>query len=277
MNRLHCSNVYLSNDNKIVEIPERLRHFGNSIYNKELAQLEEYVIQNFPNIYVIDISKYFIPDQQYNPDTTPVHYEEKYNLLLSNIYEDIISCERVKYYYDTLPIQMVIDLLNRPVSTDDFLKIYSERELPFCTDTFLDFILKQQNITDIATNRGWIATLYQKYFMIQEELRNSDYRLLLKMLLENDALWNETEFFKEMVYKYLCDIQSNLELSIPQLYEDFLQNFNNELTEKWILQLNVLSIIAPDYEQVSTYLLEYYNATDNNTAFLKTILNQKQL
>ena len=123
LNRLNCSSIYLTNEKTIQAIPERLLAFGNAGYNKELAFLEEYIMKKYPDIYITDVSKYFIPDYSYNPDTTPVHYEENYNILLSSVLEDIVTTGTETKYHDTIPAQMVAKILNRPVSDDDFIKI----------------------------------------------------------------------------------------------------------------------------------------------------------
>jgi len=272
LNRLDCSNIFLSQDRKILPIPERLGHFGNAKYNKELALLEEYVIKKYPNIYAVDISKYFIPDYAHNADTTPVHYEANYDVLLSEIYKDIVK-DGKRRYYDTMPAQMVADMLSRPISTEDFLKLYEERKVPFRTDTFLDYIFNQQSIINVVVHRKWVADLYNEYASVQEELKGENAKELITRLLAKERIWKYEKDITKTVYTYLCEVEECLKLSVSQLYQNFLKHFEEAIPEKWMIELNVLAIVAPNYEQVSDYLLEYYNAIEDDTAFLKTCLN----
>ena len=103
LNRLSCSGLYMDSGHAVKKIPENLHHFGSDRHNAALHALEEYVIQRYPQIHAVDITKYFIPDQSYNPDTTPVHYEEHYKMSLAQIYEKIMG-GNAAHYNDEIPV-----------------------------------------------------------------------------------------------------------------------------------------------------------------------------
>ena len=279
LNRLNCSNTYVSKENKLKEIPERLRHFGNSTYNQALHALEDYVIEKYCP-YVVDISKYFIPDENYNPDTTPVHYEKNYHLLQSDIISRIILkqcvCGGVALrYYDTLTPLITSELLRRSISNQDFFTLYQERTLPFSTDTLLDYIFQLQNLDTITSNRNWISSLYRLYSLILQKT-GGKVRPGIQRLLQNRDLWKDQNVspLKQMVYNYLSEVNQYLHTHIPEIYQEFISNFEDGIPEKWMMLLNILSIISPDYEDVQLYLSQFYQATDDRDSIQKMIANQ---
>ena len=270
LNRLNCSRNFLDANRDVKQIPDAFCHFGSAKYNEELSALEDYIIKKYPQIYVTDLTKYFIPDYVHNPDTTPVHYEEYFNVLLSQTYEDICLSGR-RHYCDVIPPKMVGELLNRPVSTENFMELYLDRELPFCSDTCLDFLFTQKDLRDVATHRMWIASLYQAY----ADDNGISEAEVIGHILATEKLWLEADAFIQTVNALLKGVQICLQLSVHQLYQTFLEAFENDETETWIMCLNVLAIVAPGYENVPNYLMEYYMAMEDTVACRKVMMNYK--
>ncbi|MFB5763841.1 DUF6270 domain-containing protein [Paenibacillus medicaginis] len=129
--RLQCCNKYISKDGTVRKTLPNLLNFGNPIYNKQLYDLEEYVINKY-DPYIIDISKYFVADENYNPDVTPVHFEENYGVTSWILMEDIILNKPKQKYYDNITPEVVADLLERPVDDENFKIIWDESENFFC-------------------------------------------------------------------------------------------------------------------------------------------------
>ena len=104
-------------------------------------------------------------------------------------------------------------------------------------------------------------------------MKGENEKELITRLLAKERIWKYEKDITKTVYTYLCEVEECLKLSVSQLYQNFLKHFEEAIPEKWMIELNVLAIVAPNYEQVSDYLLEYYNAIEDDTAFLKTCLN----
>lgn len=277
LNRLNCSTVFMSKNHRIYDIPERLCSFGNAKYNTALYDLENYIIDKYQP-YVIDISKYFIPDEADNPDTTPVHYENLYTVTQSSIMKRILTdTENRTRYFDALPPLTTAALLERPVSDKDFLRIYKERELPFSCDSLLDYVFQMWEAEEIAKNRVWIARLYRKY---DSALKNipSDSTLLQPLLSDHD-LWsdmsNSSSSLRQSVFQYLHDTDLLLHMPVADLYRRFLSAFESGQLSKWILELNALSILAPDYQDVPRYLSQFYEAAGDDYSIRKLALESR--
>jgi len=189
LNRLNCCGIYLSKSGAVEEIPQNFRFFGDVKYNQLLWALENYVIDKYHPI-VIDISKYFISDENYNPDTTPVHFEKNYNILQSNILLQILT-DGKRGYFDVLPASIIADLLRRPISDEDFCTICSQRTPFFNSDTVLDYIFQIQDVKEITANREWIASIYQKY----DEACSHNHSGIngVEAILSDSSLWKEDE------------------------------------------------------------------------------------
>ena len=114
----------------MLPLPERVLAFGNMKYNKALAELEEWLIKRH-NPYVIDVTKYFIADQNFEPDVTPVHYEENYRKSAWALMKHILLERPERRYFDELPKSVTADLLNRKVSDTAFGGIYRDYKKPF--------------------------------------------------------------------------------------------------------------------------------------------------
>lgn len=277
LNRLDCSGIYLSRGDVVEDIPENLRFFGDPKYNQMLYALENYIIDQY-HPYVVDISKYFIPDADYNPDVTPVHYEEAYWILQSGIMQEIIGGGE-RRYFDILPPSIVSDLLERPVSDKDFDRIYATRALPFETSTILDYFFQLQEFDDIAKNRHFIASLYRQYE--RRNMSGKSCQEIIAHMLHDANLWKKTpkgspSFINE-VFQYLQKAYRLLTIGIPELYRLFLLDLEEENVLEWIFKLNLLSLIAPGYEEVHTYLLQFYQAGGDDFSLRKLSVEQSVL
>lgn len=274
LNRLSCSNIYLTGKNTIKDIPENLRFFGDSKYNHMLYDLENYIIDNHCP-FVVDISKYFIPDEHYNADTTAVHYEEAYEILQSRIIMEIIEGNG-RRYFDTLPLPYVSDLLERPVSDQEFLDIYSQRALPFETNTVLDYFFQVQEMDEVVKNRRFIASIYRQFY--QAGAGRISCQETVEHVLNESVLWVSSAALKaplvENFFQYLYKVNRFLKLGIPALYASFLSDLNGGNVPEWMFKLNLLSIVAPRYEDIPVYLSQFYQAVGDDFSLRKHFLDQ---
>jgi len=264
LNRLICSKYYVSRQNSVYLIEGGRCHFGNAKYNDALRELENYLIDKY-NLYVVDISKYFIPDEAHTADTTPVHYEPDYVALQSKYMKEIILDKTANRYCDVLPIEMMVKLLQRPVSEDDFIKIYEDRELPFSTGTLLDELFKNEALEQIASNRMWITKLYSTY-ALGESAKDG-----IKLIIENRDIWGDAplSLFQTKIYNNLNILSVLLQLAAPALYELFVKDFEESNTELWMWELRVLWHIAPDYKDVPRLIEQYYTAINDEVSLRK--------
>ncbi|WP_432750001.1 DUF6270 domain-containing protein [Paenibacillus amylolyticus] len=128
--RVSCFNNYITSNKEINPTPPNLLAFGNEIYNSALFELENYIIEKY-NPYVLDVSKYFIADEDYESDVTPVHFEENYNISSWSLMKDIILNKPKQRYYDNLRPKIFAQLLERPVADRDFEFLWKERGVCF--------------------------------------------------------------------------------------------------------------------------------------------------
>lgn len=239
-----------------------------------LYALEDYIIDRYHPI-VVDISKYFIPDENYNPDTTPVHFEESYNVLQSRIIQRILL-NGEKGYFDVLPSFIISDLLRRPVSDKDFCNIYSQRELPFNSGTVLDFIFQMQELEEIAANRRWIASVYQKY---NEVSTNGNSGIsAVEAVLADSSLWekagSEESPFISSVLQYLHKVDGCLQMPPSELYRLFELDFEREDVPEWMFKLNLLSVTSPNYRDAPSYLSQFYQTVGDSGSLCKLSVEQ---
>ena len=253
--RLSCSKCYMTIDHRIEQINERLLHFGNAKYNAMIRKLENYIIEKY-KLYVVDISQYFIPDEAYNPDTTPVHFEAAYNLVLSNILKEIIQNKPDKRYYDEIPRKIVSELMLRSVSENDFKTIYAERKLPFAENRITDMIFNMCSLDEIIRHRDWIASIY-----------NIDER----DILSDQAIWKDAEkdIFIKSVQKEYEEFYSYYYLPQEDRYQLFLDSFEAGDVSKWIKIIKLMSSFDIGYKDAVYYVMQYYTAINDNEGMIK--------
>ncbi|KIL40661.1 hypothetical protein SD70_12160 [Gordoniibacillus kamchatkensis] len=258
--RLNCCNKYISKDGIVKPTPSNLLKYGTPKYNKQLHELEEYIIDKY-NPYVIDVSKYFIADENYNPDVSPVHFEENYGLSSWQLMQTIILNKPKQKYYDTLTPRVVADLLNRPIDDQNYKIIWSESEHFFVACDLLDDISSQSEHLGIIKNRKWLASLYSKadnifskpYLEITEKLS-----LINQFIDDLKHPETENDFTREYVQK-LKEKQYYLNQPVEQLLENFLNALDTG-DLKWVQMLNCIGILLPANEDVIYYQLEYNKA-----------------
>ncbi|OBZ10739.1 hypothetical protein A8L34_19415 [Bacillus sp. FJAT-27264] len=181
--RIRSCNNYIAKDGEVKDTPPAMLHFGNAVYNKPLYELEEYVIDKY-NPYVVDVSKYFIADEEYNTDVTPVHFEENYAISSWSLMQNIILNKPKQRYYDNLRPQVVADLLGRRVADRNFEVIWRETESFFVANDLLDDISSDSDPIDIIQNREWLAALYQGVDVIHSAFSDMDINEKLTLINE---------------------------------------------------------------------------------------------
>ncbi|KAF6558674.1 hypothetical protein G9G63_25360 [Paenibacillus sp. EKM202P] len=268
--RTRGCNHYISRDGEVKDTPPAMLHFGNAIYNKQLYELEEYVINKY-NPYVLDVSKYFIADEEYNRDVTPVHFEENYAISSWSLMQNIILNKPKQRYYDNLRPQVVADLLRRRVDERNFEVIWRETESFFVSNDLLDDICLESASIDIIQNRKWLATLYQKVDEVYSTFSdiNMDEKLtFINEFINGIELSEEDNVFQRYYLNKLKEKQEYLNLPVEHLVESFTEALDkNDL--RWVQMLNCLGILLPEDEAVMYYHLQYSIAVDNKLMITK--------
>lgn len=267
--RVRCCNNYLSKEREVKATPPNLLNYGNSIYNKPLYELEEYVIKKY-NPYVLDVSKYFIADEDYNPDVTPVHFEENYLKSSWSLMQDVILNKPKQRYYDNLSPQVVADLLGRMVDDKNFEMILKESECFFVACDLLDDISVESASIDVIQNRKWLATLYQKVDRIYSTLHmdiNEKLTLINEFIDGIEQSETDNAFKRKYIHK-LKEKQSYLNQPLEHLVESFLAALDKG-DLRWVQMLNCLGILLPEDEGIMYYQLQYYMAFDNKVMITK--------
>jgi len=262
LSRLNCCGQYITKNNIVEALPERVLYFGNDKYNTALAELERYIISKY-NPYVIDVSKYFIADENYSSDVTPVHYEKNYEVSAWNLLRHILLNHPVQRYFDYLPPKVTADLLVRVVSDGDYLKIWQKRERPFVSFAFLDDYFLTLSEGDILNNRLWIASLYRFF----EAVELDTFPIKQIALIREFAIWigkhkTKNDFQKETVI-FFQEKARYFEQSPDMLLAEFIRAFEAG-DSNWIHILSCLYIMIPDDPQVAMYRSHYILALEKD-------------
>ena len=99
-NCFRANNYYLSKKGTIEVIPDVFRKpcQANSKYNSKLLELENYIINKY-NPYVIDISKYFMGDENHWSNLNGAHFEKEFYRETFDIACSIIRGETTEKYH----------------------------------------------------------------------------------------------------------------------------------------------------------------------------------
>ena len=102
LNRFRSNRYYLGKDGFVKEIPDMYKKPWHSKweYNDIIRQLEDYIIENY-NPYVIDISKYYICDENKWENLNGAHFEQEFYEQTYSIIEDIVNGKADRRVYTT--------------------------------------------------------------------------------------------------------------------------------------------------------------------------------
>lgn len=268
--RVKCRNQYISTNREVKDTPSRLLRFGDAAFNKQLLELEEYIIQKY-NPYVIDVSKYFIADENHNPDVTPVHFEENYSISSWSLMQNIIVNKPKQRYHDNLSPKVVSELLGRDLDDHNFELIWKDTESCFVGNDLLDDIAKKSDTKDIIENRRWLSVLYRKFDEVHNILLSEeDFEKRLSLI--NNFI-NKVQVIQDNVYENqfinkLKEKQAYLNQPVQYLSESFMSALREGDLE-WIKILDCLGILLPQDEGVMYYKLQYYTALNDNAMIYK--------
>jgi len=267
LNKLNCCNGYIDKSGNLKPTPENLLNFGNAKFNKHLDDLENYVIQKY-NPYVIDITKYFIPDETDNPDVTPIHYEGSYHEAAWFLINNILMNKPTQRLYDNLPPKVVASLLCRNVNKDDFIDIYNTRSKPYVCHDLLDDIFINSTSHDVMGNRYWLGELYEEFHQrISSVSDYHDKNALVNYVIAVESFKTCNEYQKQTI-KLLQEKKNYLLLS----HNELINQFNHAIDTsdlKWITILKCLGILYPEDTYIMNMLLNYYTAMDDSVNIAK--------
>ena len=100
LNRFRCNSYYLAKDGIIREIPKEFQNpfQPHPKYNIALAELEDYIIEKY-NPYVIDLSKYFMGDQNAWNNLQGAHFENEFYRETFDQIKKIVKGKDAKRYF----------------------------------------------------------------------------------------------------------------------------------------------------------------------------------
>lgn len=261
LNKLSCFNGYIDKFGNLQPTPEKLLNFGNAKFNKNMDDLETYVIERY-HPYVIDITKYFVPDEHHNPDVTPIHYEESYQEAGWFHTCNILMNKPTQRVFDHLPPKVISSLLNRQVNDADFIRIYNARSKPYLCHDLLDDILADLSTDDIAANRRWLAELFE---VLDQEIASAldyhDQDALLNFLAAAEKLKTSNEYQRKAV-ELLRGKKEYLSLSDHELIKQFNRAVDTA-DSKWAVILKCMGIRYPEDTSIMNMLLNYYTAVND--------------
>lgn len=99
LNRFRANTYYLAKDGYIKTIPPEFKnpYQANDLYNNQLFELEQYVIDKY-NPYVIDLSKFYMGDENKWSNLQGAHFENDFYLESFKYVRDIIFNKPEKKY-----------------------------------------------------------------------------------------------------------------------------------------------------------------------------------
>ena len=102
LNRFRSNKYYLTKDGIIKVIPEEYRKpfHSNYIYNDKVRKLEDYIISKY-NPYVIDLSQYYMGNENEWDNLNGAHFEKAFYTETYKHICEIIKNKSEKRYYDT--------------------------------------------------------------------------------------------------------------------------------------------------------------------------------
>ncbi len=261
LNKLSCFNGYIDKCGNLQPTPENLLNFGSAKFNQKLDELETYVIDKYKP-YVIDITKYFVPDEHHNPDVTPIHYEDGYREAGWFHTTNILRNKPPRKFHAYLPPKVVSSLLKRNVNDADFAKIYHARSNPYPCHDLLDDILSDMNADDIAQNRRWLAELYETFDQkVPDAVDYCNRDALLNYLAATESYHISNEYQRRVIAMFR---ERQKYLSLPD--HELIKRFNKAVDSsdsKWVVILKCMAIIHPEDTDIMNMLLNYYTAMND--------------
>lgn len=102
LNRFRSNKYYLAKDGFIKEIPSQFKKPWHSKdeHNDKIRQLEDYIIEKY-NPYVIDLSKYYICDENKWDNLNGAHFEQEFYEQTFDAIEQIMTGQAAKRVYNT--------------------------------------------------------------------------------------------------------------------------------------------------------------------------------
>ena len=102
LNRFRFNTYYLDKNGNIQYIPETFRrpYHSNDKYNRQLFEIEAYIIEKY-NPYVIDLSKYYMVDENIWDNLNGEHFEEAFYRETFSQIKKIIYGETTEKYFSS--------------------------------------------------------------------------------------------------------------------------------------------------------------------------------
>lgn len=154
LNRVNCNKYYLGKDGRVKPISENFRRGWHAKYeyNENIRRIEDYIIQKC-NPYVIDISKYYLVDENKWDDLNGTHYENGFYSQTFDIIKEIINNKPDKRVYD----------MPKFMSELDDMKVDCELDIEEGIRSFL-MLLEEEDLR-------WMSILAKLYVVAPEDER----------------------------------------------------------------------------------------------------------
>ena len=212
LNRFHSCKKYIDVDGSVKDIPEKyFKPFnGDYRYNDGIRKLEDYIIEKI-DPYVIDLSKYFIVDEEYWGNVNGVHYQKIYYKEAFNKFKDIVFSNKSSRVNDKISNIAVSQILSLPMANEEeYLKYFNEIEYPLVSCDILDNICKELMTKEMVKNRKVLSELYLLASDFEEKL--SDNSILqeekIEFLIKNLSK-KYIEDYKEFI-NYVLNFYKNV-------------------------------------------------------------------
>lgn len=164
LNRFQAVSHYIDKNFHVQPVPPVfMKPFqANYHYNSLVRELEDYVIEKY-NPYVIDLTKYFIGDENKWENIQGAHYQNEYYTESLSVMKNIIFNQPSQKVYDQLTPEIVVGIFSSKLNDMEFEKyLHTVSRLPFCTGYSLDASFSHLTIPEIVSNRQTILSEYEK-------------------------------------------------------------------------------------------------------------------
>ena len=280
-----CSH-YISKNKTIEEIPDRFINpwMANWKYNEKIFQLEELIIKEF-NPRVIDVSKYYIGDEELFPeDLQGAHFEKNYymesfKILKKILFENEFDENQKKYRY-RISYEAIANMLTRPINDNSFAKLWDIVEHPMYEFEDVEPLYRLIELPTelLIENREFIANIIRmtntieyilegKYFSKEEktwlfckEVKNSFGNLTFEEDYILDCMFGSICQYTDINKLFEANCKTE-QFNIDCMFNKFLLLFENE-NLAWVDYLLYLEKIAPEDPEIKQYLSCYYDVIE---------------
>lgn len=288
MVRFKACSHYMSKEKNVLPIPKNFLNpwMANARYNSQIKELEDRIISDY-NPIVIDISKYYIGDEEYNSDLQGAHYSveyynESFKIMKKILLEDGDKCARERNY-TLISYKGIANILKKDMSQEEFYAMWNIIESPIKEVVDLSVLERIAMFSDefIVKNRTLIADIYgladKLSYILDNDLFSKNeknyifnYEFEQKFIKPLDAnmqtILRDTFGIEDM--ELILHGEDTIYYSFESIFDKFLILFENE-NIMWIDYLKQAEKLQPRNREVINYLLCYAEAIEDDALILE--------